>query len=146
MEIEIKIDSGYKIPKAVILTDRVTEEVSALVARLSENPAQVISGFRDNVLTVLEQGEIIRIYSADGRVFAVTDKGEFTLRRRLYEMEEQLDGARFVRISNSEIINLRRVKCFDLNLAGTVRVTMCNTDVTYVSRRYVSKIKRILGV
>ena len=56
-----------------------------------------------------------------------------------------LDHA-FVRISNSEIINLKKVKSFDLSFAGTICVTLSNGQTTYVSRRYVSKIKQVLGM
>ena len=146
MEIEIKINPEYKIPKVIVLTDKVTDEVNAIVARLSEEVPQLISGFRDNVLKILEQEEIIRVYSSDGKIIAVTDEGEFFLRQRLYEMEERVDSSRFVRISNSEIINLKKVKSFDMSFAGTICVSMSDSAVTYVSRRYVSKIKKILGI
>lgn len=146
MEIEIKINPEYKIPKVIVLTDKVTDEVNAIVARLSEEVPQLISGFRDNVLKILEQEEIIRVYSSDGKIIAVTDEGEFFLRQRLYEMEERLDSSRFVRISNSEIINLKKVKSFDMSFVGTICVSMSDSTVTYVSRRYVSKIKKILGI
>ena len=44
MEIEIKINPEYKIPKVIVLTDKVTDEVNAIVARLSEEVPQLISG------------------------------------------------------------------------------------------------------
>ena len=81
-----------------------------------------------------------------GRVFAVTDKGEYVLRLRLYEAEGRLDSRRFVRISNSEIINLKKVSCFDLSFTGTICVKLSNHTMSYVSRRYVSKIKKMLGI
>ena len=77
---------------------------------------------------------------------AVTEKGGFTLRLRLYELEERLDKKRFVRISNSEIVNLGKVRGFDLSFSGTIRVSLTNGTSTYVSRRYVSKIKTTLGL
>ena len=146
MDIELKIDPSYKIPKVIVLTNKVTEEINALVARLSEEAPQLIAGFKDNVLRILEQSEIIRVYSSVGKVFAVTEEGEFILRLRLYEIEERLDSSRFVRISNSEIVNIQKVKSFDMSLAGTICVSFYDSTVTYVSRRYVSKIKKILGV
>ena len=78
--------------------------------------------------------------------FSVTDKGEYTVRLRLYELEERLNPHQFVRISNSEIINLKRVNNFDLSFTGTIRVKLSNETVTYVSRRYISKLKKILGI
>ena len=146
MEVEIKIDGDYKVPKIVIYTDSVTEDIKALAEKLSSENRQVITAFKDNTVKILEPDEIIRIYSFDGRVAAVTERGEFFLRRRLYELEELLESKKFVRISNSEIINLKWVKEFDLSAAGTICVFLTNSEVTYVSRRYVSKIKKILGI
>ena len=90
--------------------------------------------------------EIVRIYAAVGKVFAVTDKKEYVLRMRLYEAEEKLGGKGFVRISNSEIINIKKAKKFDLSTAGTICVSLSNGNVSFVSRRYVSKIKKTLGI
>lgn len=72
--------------------------------------------------------------------------GEYTLHIRLYEIEERLNSHQFVRISNSEIINLKRVDNFDLSFTGTICVKLSNGTTTYVSRRYVAKIKKILGI
>lgn len=146
MKIEIKIEDTAAETKVIIVTREVTESVQALVKRLSEEHPKVIAGFSEDMVRLLEQEEILRIYAADGKVFAVTEKGEFTLRLRLYELEERLDKKRFVRISNSEIVNLGKVKGFDLSFSGTIRVSLTNGTSTYVSRRYVSKIKTTLGL
>ncbi len=146
MEVEVKIDAAYLRLKAVIFTFAVTEEVRTALNRLAESPPEVISGTRDGKLEVLEPEELIRIYACAGRVFAATSKGEYALRFRLYEAEARLDPGRFVRISNSEIVNLRKVKSFDLSFTGTICVELEDGAVTYVSRRYVSKLKKILGV
>lgn len=146
MEIEIKIDSSCKEPKIIVVTDILTDEVKGILKKLSEDSLKMIAGFRDETLTLLEQADIIRIYTYSGKVAAVTDEGEYTLRLRLYELEERLDQGCFVRISNSEIINLKKVKGFDLSFSGTICVNMCNGTVTYVSRRYITKIKRVLGI
>ena len=117
MKIEIKIDDTAAETKVIIVTREVTESVQTLVKRLSEEHPKVIAGFSEDTVRLLEQEEILRIYAADGKVFAVTEKGEFTLRLRLYELEERLDKKRFVRISNSEIVNLGKVMGFDLSFS-----------------------------
>ena len=146
MQVEIKIDPSQPEPKVIITAASMTEEVNRIVRRLSEEIPQVISGTRDGKLEVLEPEELIRIYAASGKVFAVTGKGEYTLRLQLYELEERLSPHQFVRISNSEIIHLKKVVNFNLSFAGTIYVKLSNGTVTYVSRRYVSKIKKILGI
>lgn len=146
MQVEIKMDPAYAEPKVIVLAAEMTEEVTRLVQKLTENNPQIISGSKAERIAVLEQSEMIRIYAANSKVFAVTDSGEYTLRLRLYEVEERLDPNQFVRISGSEIVNLKKVKNFDLSFSGTICVELMNGTSAFVSRRYVSKIKKILGI
>ncbi len=146
MKIEIQVEESRKEPLVVVYTDKVNEEIHALVRRLSQDAPQVLVGFREDEATILQEEAILRVYAEGGKVLAETMEGAFTLRLRLYELEERLDRARFVRISNAEIVNLRKVKGFDLSLAGTICVRLQNDAITYVSRRYVAKIKQVLGL
>ncbi len=146
MQVEIKIDSSCTEPRIILLAAAMTDEVCEIAQRLSEAAPQMITGSRDGKLEVIEQTELIRIYASAGKVIAVTGKGEYTLRLRLYELEQRLSPRQFVRISNSEIINLKKIHNFDLSFTGTICVKLANGTVTYVSRRYVSKLKKILGI
>ncbi len=123
-----------------------TEDVRIILNKLSDQTPQMISGSKDHKIEVIEQADLIRIYASSGKVFAVTHKGEYALRLRLYEIEERLPPHQFVRISNSEIINLKKVHNFDLSFTGTICVKFVNGTITYVSRRYVSKLKKLLGI
>lgn len=146
MKVEIQIEPACTEPKVIVVTDRMTEEVNAVVQKLSEEQPQIIAGFKDDAVIILEPSDIIRVYAASGKVFAETTHGEYLLRQRLYEMEARLDSKCFVRISNSDLINLKKVKGFDLSFVGTICVTLSNGTVTYVSRRNVSEIKQLLGI
>ncbi len=95
----------------------------------------------------LEAAEVLRFYGEDKEVRAQALDGEvYTVRLRLYELEERLDRKAFVRVSHSEIVNWKRVTALDLSLSGTIRVTLEGGVATYVSRRYVKKIKEVLGI
>ena len=146
MKIEVQLYEKVKERKVIIVTDVVDEEIQALMSRISQEEPQVLAGFDDDRAVPLEPKEIIRVYGSSGKVLAATDRGEFTLRLRLYELEARLDRGSFVRISNSEIVNLKRVKNFDLSYTGTIRVSLTNGESTFVSRRYVSRIKNALGL
>mgnify|MGYP003249186314 CR=1 FL=1 len=145
MQLEVKIDSSYIEPKVIILTASMTEDVNIILSKLL-NQTPHISGSKDNKIEVIEQADLIRIYASNGKVIAATRKGEYALRLRLYEIEERLPPYQFVRISNSEIINLKNVNSFDFSLSGTICVKLADGTATYVSRRYVSKLKKILGI
>ena len=111
MQIEIKLDESCKEPKIIIHTDKMTEEVSQIVKLLSEEKPEVFAAIHENgEIILLEQTEIIRIYAENDRVYAKTKDGSYRLKARLYELEERLNKKMFIRISNSEIINLKEVK------------------------------------
>lgn len=146
MEIEISIDKNYIIPKIIIKTSSMNEEVQKIVSMLSKDEIKVISGMKEDKVEILDENNISRVYAQNGMVYASTQNGVYVLKSRLYEIEEILNNKKFVRISKSEIINLREVKNFDFSFVGTISVQMKNNDVCYVSRRFVSKIKKILGI
>ena len=146
MQVEIKLDGSYTDPKAIILTASMTEEVSSAVKKLSEEPPPLLLGYKGEMIEILEENDLIQMYANSGKVFAVTQQGEYVLRLRLYELEKRLPANQFVRISNSEIINLKKADHFDLSFTGTICVQLINGAITYVSRRYVSKLKKILGI
>ena len=58
MQIEIKIDEKCKEPKIIVMTDKMTDEVNAIIKRLSDEQPQVIAGFREDAVEVLEPSEI----------------------------------------------------------------------------------------
>ena len=146
MKIRFEIDASSSEPEVVIRAAGMTEEINQIIRQLGEESPSLIPGIQDDRVELLNPDDLIRVYAQNGKIFAVTAKGEYALRQRLYEWEERLDKRRFVRISNSEIINLNQVLHFDLNLVGTICVRLSNGTTTYVSRRYVSKIKQLLGL
>ncbi len=44
--------------------------------------------------------------------------GEYAIRYRLYELEAALDKKQFLRISNSEIVNVKKIRDIDLSIIG----------------------------
>lgn len=146
MKIEIELKKDIDERKVIIVTEAVDAEIEALMERISRERPQMLAGFSDDSVTLLAPEEIIRIYAAAGKVYAVTVDDEFILKMRLYELESRLEQGIFVRVSNSEIVNLRKVRKFDLSYTGTIRVDLVNGDNTFVSRRYIGKIKKALGL
>ena len=146
MQVEVKIDENCKDPKIIIVADKMTDEIGALVQSLSTSYPNVIAGFYGDEVRLLEESEIVRIYAANQKVYAQTANREYILRPRLYELEERLNKRLFVRISNSEIVNMKKIVRLDLSMSGTICVELCNRTTAYVSRRYVTKIKQALGI
>jgi len=146
LKVEINIDPGCAEPKIVIHAANMTDEITALAKRLSAPTPEVIAAQSDRGVELLRHEEIIRIYSERQKVLAQTAKGVYTLRSRLYEMEQRLDDGLFVRISSSELVNIRMITGMDFSLAGTIRLSLKGGITTYVSRRQVAKIKKLFDM
>lgn len=146
MKIEIQLDPNQQETKVIIVTEQMTDEVKELMDRLSKGQPKVLAGFQGEQVEILEPEDIYRIYGANQKIYAVTEKGEYQLRSRLYELEERLTRLGFIRISNSEIVNVKKIKSFDLSYTGTIGVVLSNGTSTFVSRRYMTKIKQALGI
>ena len=148
MKLNIQIDAEAKEPELVITIAYMTGEVNRVVEFVSslDDVPTILCGIRNDKVDLLDQEAIVKIYAEDGKVFAKTDEGSYQMRLHLYEAEERLDSSKFVRISNSEIVNLKKVNSLDLSFVGTICMELSNGEVSYVSRRYVSKIKKVLGL
>ena len=133
MDVEIRLDATCRKPRFIIETAEMTPELTRLIQQLDK-------------AFPLQQDSLVRVWAANGHVYAATETDEFLLRQRLWELEERLDSHHFIRISNSEIINLRRVIAFDLSLTGTICVSLQGGQISYVSRRYVRTIRQALGL
>ena len=145
MKIDITLDPVLEELLVKVLSPGETEELRVLLARLEE--PQRLLGFREGRAVPLDPGAVLRFYGEDKEVRAQTLGGEiYTVRLRLYELEERLPRREFIRVSYSEIVNWKKVTALDLSLSGTIRVTLEGGVVTYVSRRYVKKIKEVLGI
>lgn len=146
MRVELNIDTGVEETKVVVHAPAVTAEVEELLRRL-KGKAPVIAVVREGEAVLLPRGDILCFFTDGKGVSCRTAEGEYTVRRRLYELEEELAGSRFVRVSHSEIVNLDQVTALDLSLSGTIKMTLSGGKaVCYASRRYVKKIKQALGL
>lgn len=146
MNVELHIDPSLPEITVTLRAPARTEAVEALLARLTAEDGTLLGFLEGGTAVPLEPEDILRFYGEEKEVRAQTADGVYTMRQRLYELEEELWGRRFVRISHSEIVNLRQVTALDLSLTGTIRMTLRGGVVTYVSRRYVKKIKEVLGL
>lgn len=146
MRIRLIINKKYTEPEIHICNEERNQETERLTQLVSQAVNTTMTGYTDQGIELLTCDSIIRIYTENQKIYAATAKGVYRLRERLFELEELLDGRWFTRISNSEIVNLRKIKRLDTSLSGTILMFLEEDMTTYVSRRYVSKLKKVLGI
>lgn len=139
MKIEFLQDPGAQEISVVVRAKEKDAAVCALMESISRQEA--IHAYSERGEELLYPAEIQRIYTQQRKAMVECDRGTFSLRERLYALEEKLDKNEFVRISNSEIVNKRRIRRLDFSLAGTIRLIFRDGTETYVSRRYMPRIR-----
>lgn len=146
IELEVKINENYTIPKIVICANNISKELSDIIDSISSINYKQLKVYKDEKLYILNQNEIETIYSEGGKVFVRCNEEIYTIKNRLYELENLLDKKSFIRISNSEIINFSKVKNIDLKILGTIVLNFESGNKAYASRRYIPKIKEFLEI
>lgn len=146
MKISVQLNNNQKEIEVLIKTAVIDDSVNSIIEKLSDEKPKIILGFIDDKAKMLDENNIIRIYSANKKVYAITKDFEYSLKIPLYEVIERVNQNHFARISNTEIVNLKQVVEFDLSFTGTICIKLLNGDISYVSRRYVTHIKQTLGI
>ena len=146
--IKFIIDETCEKPTVIIKNHEQNEEIEGIINAIqayANKKHPLIQAYFKGSVVMLPQRQIFRIYIINRKVLVRTSEREYEVRKNLRDLEEILDRESFIRISQSEIINMKKIKNYDLSSTGTIGVEIENGDTTYVSRRKVKEIKAILG-
>lgn len=123
-----------------------TEEVKKVKETIEQAVNFTITGYTEQGAELVAADSIVRIFTEGQNVFAASEEKVFRLHKRLYELETILQERNFIRISNSEIVNTKKIIRLDTSVTGTIRIFLKGNMESYVSRRNVSRIKKALGI
>ncbi len=126
---------------------RLKEErpIASRIAELIERLDTVLLGYSEGRIERLLPKDLVCVTVDGGRVYAVTADGRFTLKKRLYEIEELL-GEDFVKINQSCLVRIDAIKCFETTFGGSLCVRMKNGFGDYVSRRQLKHVKERMKI
>jgi DNA-binding LytR/AlgR family response regulator len=147
IDIRVETDSNITLPQVIIKTDsqsELTEKIVYAIERCIENEYPKVTAVNENTMVLLNQWDIIRIFTQNRKLSICSQNGTYESRLALSGLEEILNRDDFIRISRFEIINLRKVSGFDLSVSGTIKVLFENGTETWVARRYVKAIQEKL--
>lgn len=145
MKIKTIIHENYKELELHVCNNLLDDEVNHMVMTLHDLFVSKINATDEKGNKVnLKPSEVISFFAVNQRVYALDMDKQYTVSKKLYELEADLENTCFTRISRSEIINYKMIKCLDMSMTGTIKLIMKNGYETYTSRRNVVKIKELL--
>lgn len=149
MKVGINIDRSVEEVEVLITAQEQSRTVNALyehIVEFDKKSLETLTAYKDDIAKIVNVADVFRIYTGNQKVYIQTHQGEYAIRYRLYELEAALDKKQFLRISNSEIVNVKKIRDIDLSIIGRICIRFEDNTQTYVSRRYIPKIKKSLGI
>ena len=144
MKLELNIDEKVKETLVVVSANKIDKEVQNLINYI-EYSSEYLIGIVEDKASIIDIDEIIRVYIEDRKTFVVTLKDTYVLKKKLYEVENMVTR-NFIKISQSEIANIKFIKNLDFSNTGTIVIKYKNSDISYVSRRMIKEFKLKLGI
>lgn len=144
LNVEVSISSDEKDISVLIKAPEKNEQVEKIIQKLAEHDEKEVVGNQNGAIYFVMLEEIISFYTNEKKVFFKTNKGEFEINYRMYEIEEKIASDSFIRISNGVIVNINHVKCFDTAQVGNIIVRFDDGSFEYVSKRRIPSITKFL--
>ena len=144
MKLELNIDEKVKETLVVVSANKIDKEVQNLINYI-EYSSEYLIGIAEDKASIIDIDEIIRVYIEDRKTFVVTLKDKYVVKKKLYEVENMVTR-NFIKISQSEIANIKFIKNLDFSNTGTIVIKYKNSDISYVSRRMIKEFKLKLGI
>lgn len=148
MNIKIKtnISNEFKEPSIIINAPELSNEIQNVikyVSNISTIPNQIVAN-KNNEIYFIDLEKVICFFSQDKYNYVRTEKDTYQIKYKLYELEYSLKSKDFIRISNSCIININQVLCFDTSIIGTILVKLKDNTQERVSKRKVEQLMKFL--
>lgn len=146
--IKLIIDEAIEKLTVIIKNRERNDDVEGVINAIqtyADKKQPMIQAYFKGSVVMLPQRQIFRVYIVNRKIMIQTSERLYEVRKNLRDLEEVLDQESFIRISQSEILNIKRVKNFDFSSTGTIGVELENGEKTYVSRRRVKEIKAVLS-
>lgn len=146
MKINVDIDEQYKDTQLTIQANEWTPELQRLMDFINQQKPERLFGVDGEQTVLLEPSQVDFFYVEKRKVYAQLDKHRLEIRMKLFEAEEAFANRGFMRFSKSVIGNVNRISRFELSFNGNLCVYFHSGNKEYISRKYVSDIKRRLEI
>ncbi|RIN79192.1 LytTR family DNA-binding domain-containing protein [Staphylococcus simulans] len=141
MKINSYFDPTYPEEYVDIYAHEHSKTVDAIIqAAQQTSTIQTLTGKEDDKTYRFPIEDILYIRSEQRKLFAYTTSHRLHIQQRFYQLEQSLPKD-FIRISQSEIINMHNIKHLSLSKNGMIHIEMKYGEATYSSRRYLKQLK-----
>lgn len=142
MKVDFEIVSSKELEEARIRATQKTEYIQAAIDILEQGILNIVVS-KDDKKYLCKIENIYYAESVDKKTFIYTKDECYQTKKRLYELEEELN-ANFFRCSKSMIVNIRKIRNVRSELNGRMNAQLLNGETIIISRSYVRELKKKL--
>jgi len=143
--LKIEIIEGFDGVEVIIKCTETTDEIRKLESLLLSF-AKKLSCTKGGMTYLVDTGDVLYFESVDKQSFLYTESDVYELPLRLYEIEEMLSDAGFIRSAKSQILNMHKIASLCPDFGSRIEVTMMGGEKLIVSRQYAKLLKERLGI
>ena len=141
MKLRIEISDGSSEDEVIIRCGRVDDTIQKLQEYILSMSAPKITFFKGTQEFYLPVEDILFFETSGEQIFAHTANDAFTVKHRLYELEEILPRS-FARAAKGTIVNTQHIYAINRNLTSSSQISFNGTHKhIYVSRHYYKSLK-----
>lgn len=129
----------------IIRCSQLDDRLMALIQALKAEKLR-LTAYSDTGITIIDPKDVYYFEAVDNKVFAYCEKQVYEVRKKLYELENELANTDFLRISKSTIVDLSKVLHLSAAFNGRLEARLKNGEKIMISRQYVPNLKKMLGL
>jgi len=130
----------------IVFSEENAEKVNRMLDSIAKGEDIYITVESEEGLKHIESRRIHYFIIEDEEVMAVLLKNKFTVKMKLYELEEMLKNKYFIRVSKYALVNINRIDYIKPAFNSKLLLLMKNGDKVEVNRRYYKAFKDALNL
>lgn len=142
---KVKIQEGYSEIEVVIKCPEATEAILKMEALLHGVKRRLVCN-KDGKTHFINRHDALYFESVDKRCYLYTTDDVYEVPLKLYEIEEMLAEAGFIRSSKSQVLNMAKIESLCPDFDGRIEAVMESGEKLIVSRQYAKILKGMLGL
>lgn len=145
LKVHMEIGKNWVEPEVRIRAaeERIGNQIADRLEDYQEN--QLVIKVRDEFV-FLSKAEIVYLEVFNKIVTLYTAKGNYSFRKSLVALKEELPSEQFLQVSKSALVNTKEIQKLEVAFSGSLYAYLKNGQKITVSRRFVDQLKRHLGV
>lgn len=145
MKLFLEQSEGLNEPEISVKYDVIDDCLEKILGYIRRNVFSLY-GVKDGETRVISPDDVYYFDSTDERTFVYLESEVYECSMKLYELEQQLAGASFVRISKSCIVNILKLESVRPLINSRYEAKLENGERLIINRHYLPAFKQKFGI